>query len=168
MPRPSRRGAAAASSSIRRQTQAAGSGRDTGYRSKKNEALLKDRMLESHIHRKKPRGRPMPSTRRPCQRQAVGDPAADRAHLRLPEGQDGPVHPHDRPRPRQDEDRLGQPRLQHEAIDLACAHCRSRLTGQAPRRAPHPIPSRFRRGRHRTVNTINADKSSAALSGIPR
>jgi IS5 family transposase len=33
---------------------------DTGYRSKKNEALLKDRMLESHIHRKKPRGRPMP------------------------------------------------------------------------------------------------------------
>ena len=33
---------------------------DTGYRSKKNEALLKDRMLESQIHRKKPRGRPMP------------------------------------------------------------------------------------------------------------
>lgn len=34
---------------------------DTGYRSKKNEALLKDRMLDSHIHRKKPRGRPMPA-----------------------------------------------------------------------------------------------------------
>ena len=33
---------------------------DTGYRSKKNEALLTDRMLKSHIHRKKPRGRPMP------------------------------------------------------------------------------------------------------------
>ena len=33
---------------------------DTGYRSKKNEALLKDRMLASHIHRRKPRGRPMP------------------------------------------------------------------------------------------------------------
>ena len=39
---------------------AAGVWADTGYRSKKNEALLKDRMLESHIHRKKPRGRPMP------------------------------------------------------------------------------------------------------------
>ena len=33
---------------------------DTGYRSKKNEALLKDRRTESHIHRKKPRGRPLP------------------------------------------------------------------------------------------------------------
>ena len=39
---------------------AAGIWADTGYRSKKNEALLKDRMLESHIHRKKPRGRAMP------------------------------------------------------------------------------------------------------------
>jgi IS5 family transposase len=33
---------------------------DTGYRSRKNEALLRQRMLTSHIHRKKSRGRPMP------------------------------------------------------------------------------------------------------------
>ena len=33
---------------------------DTGYRSKKNEELLSRRMLLSHIHRKKPAGRPMP------------------------------------------------------------------------------------------------------------
>jgi IS5 family transposase len=33
---------------------------DTGYRSKKNEDLLRQRMLVSHIHRKKPAGRPMP------------------------------------------------------------------------------------------------------------
>jgi transposase, IS5 family len=33
---------------------------DTGYRSKKNEDLLRQRMLKSHIHRKKPAGRPMP------------------------------------------------------------------------------------------------------------
>jgi IS5 family transposase len=39
---------------------AAGVWADTAYRSKKNEALLQDRMLASHIHRKKPRGRPMP------------------------------------------------------------------------------------------------------------
>jgi len=32
----------------------------TGYRSKKNEDLLRQRMLKSHIHRKKPEGRPMP------------------------------------------------------------------------------------------------------------
>lgn len=34
---------------------------DTGYRSKKNEDLLSQRMLVSHIHRKKPAGRPMPA-----------------------------------------------------------------------------------------------------------
>jgi IS5 family transposase len=34
---------------------------DTGYRSKKNEALLRDRMLMSRIHRKKPPQRPVPA-----------------------------------------------------------------------------------------------------------
>jgi IS5 family transposase len=33
---------------------------DSGYRSRKNEALLRQRMLVSHVHRKKPAGRPMP------------------------------------------------------------------------------------------------------------
>jgi IS5 family transposase len=33
---------------------------DTGYRSQKNEDLLRQRMLVSHIHRKKPPRRPMP------------------------------------------------------------------------------------------------------------
>jgi IS5 family transposase len=39
---------------------AAGVWADTGYRSKKNEDLLSQRMLVSYIHRKKPAGRPMP------------------------------------------------------------------------------------------------------------
>jgi len=34
---------------------------DTAYRSKKNEAFLKRRLLKSHIHRKKPLNRPMPT-----------------------------------------------------------------------------------------------------------
>jgi IS5 family transposase len=34
---------------------------DTGYRSRKNEDLLRQRMLTSHVHRKKPRRRPMPA-----------------------------------------------------------------------------------------------------------
>src|SRR6476659_6061682 len=34
---------------------------DSGYRSQKNEALLRERMLMSRIHRKKPPGRPMPA-----------------------------------------------------------------------------------------------------------
>ena len=39
---------------------AAGVWADTGYRSQKNEDLLSQRMLVSHIHRKKPAGRPLP------------------------------------------------------------------------------------------------------------
>jgi transposase, IS5 family len=34
---------------------------DTGYRSRKNENLLRQRMLRSHVHRKKPPRRPMPA-----------------------------------------------------------------------------------------------------------
>lgn len=34
---------------------------DTAYRSKKNEAFLEEGMFTSHIHRKKPRGKPMPA-----------------------------------------------------------------------------------------------------------
>ena len=50
---------------------------DTAYRSKKNEGLLSQRMLVSHIHRKKPPGRPMPerSARANARRSAV------RAHI---------------------------------------------------------------------------------------
>ena len=33
---------------------------DTAYRSKANEKFLADRLLRSQIHRKKPKGRPMP------------------------------------------------------------------------------------------------------------
>jgi len=40
---------------------AAGVWADTAYRSNKNEALLRRRMLTSHIHRKKPARRPMPA-----------------------------------------------------------------------------------------------------------
>jgi hypothetical protein len=45
---------------------AAGVWADTAYRSQKTEDLLSQRMLVSHIHRKKPAGRPMPErTARP-------------------------------------------------------------------------------------------------------
>jgi transposase, IS5 family len=50
---------------------------DTAYRSKRNEGLLSQRMLVSHIHRKKPPGRPMPerSARANARKSAV------RAHI---------------------------------------------------------------------------------------
>lgn len=50
---------------------------DSAYRSKKNEAMLRERMLVSCIHRKKPQGRPMPerTSRANARRSAV------RAHV---------------------------------------------------------------------------------------
>jgi transposase, IS5 family len=50
---------------------------DTGYRSRKNEALLRQRMLVSHIHRKKPTRRPMP----PRTARANAKKSAIRAHI---------------------------------------------------------------------------------------
>jgi transposase, IS5 family len=50
---------------------------DTGYRSRKNEALLRQRMLTSQIHRKKPTGRPMP----PRTARANAKKSAIRAHI---------------------------------------------------------------------------------------
>jgi IS5 family transposase len=43
-----------------RTNTASGVWADTAYRSRKNEALLRQRMLVSHVHRKKPANRPMP------------------------------------------------------------------------------------------------------------
>ena len=50
---------------------------DSAYRSKKNEAMLRERMLLSHVHRKKPPSRPMPerTARANARRSAV------RAHV---------------------------------------------------------------------------------------
>ena len=50
---------------------------DTGYRSRKNEDLLRQRMLVSHIHRKKPAGRPMPDRTA----RANANKSAVRAHI---------------------------------------------------------------------------------------
>jgi IS5 family transposase len=50
---------------------------DTGYRSRKNEAWLRQRMLTSPIHRKKPPGRPMP----PRTARANAKKSAIRAHV---------------------------------------------------------------------------------------
>jgi transposase, IS5 family len=50
---------------------------DTGYRSRKNEALLRQRMLVSHVHRKKPARRPMPA----ATARANARKSAVRAHI---------------------------------------------------------------------------------------
>jgi IS5 family transposase len=50
---------------------------DTAYRSKKNEDLLRQRMLKSHVHRKKPARRPMPAPNA----RANAKKSAIRAHI---------------------------------------------------------------------------------------
>ena len=85
---------------------------DTAYRSKANEAFLEKNGFVSRVHRKKPAGRPMPETTRRAQRAQVQSPLRRRTRLRLAEGQNGPLRPHHRHRPGENQDRHGQPRLQ--------------------------------------------------------
>ncbi len=63
--------------SITSDNLAAGVWADSAYRSRANEAWLADRGRVSHIHRKKPRGRPMPGTtaRANARKSAVRTPA---------------------------------------------------------------------------------------------
>ena len=85
---------------------------DTAYRSKANEKFLAGRLLRSQIHRKKPQGPADVTPHRPGQCPQTGGALGRRARLRPPEGANGPVHLHHRPRPSNNQDRLGQPRLQ--------------------------------------------------------
>ena len=76
-----------------------------------------------------------------------------RACLRPPERADGSVYPHHRHCPRQNQDRLGQYRLQHEASALAHHADRASLTKEpdgapavgAPRHRHRRLPTRHRK-----------------------
>jgi hypothetical protein len=84
---------------------------DTAYRSAANEAFMEKSGFVSHVHRKKRREGPCP---RPFVAPTLPNresPFAHRARLRRGGGSDGPVHPHNRDRPRQGENRHGEPRL---------------------------------------------------------
>jgi transposase, IS5 family len=72
---------------------------DTAYRSKANEKFLADRLLRSQIHRKKPKGKPMPRrTARANARKSAVRSAVEHVFARQ-KGTDGLVHPHHRHRP---------------------------------------------------------------------
>ena len=66
---------------------------------------------------------------------SLESPRLRRARLRAAEIQDGPVHPHHRHRPRQDQDRHGQPCLQYDAFCLARGANRVRMTARAAKAA---------------------------------
>jgi hypothetical protein len=69
---------------------------DTACRSKKNEKHLKKAGLKTAIHRKKPRGKPMPERTAKANAAKLKVRAAIEQHLRLAKGADGPVHLLDR------------------------------------------------------------------------
>ena len=101
---------------------------DTAYRSKANEKFLADRLLRSQIHRKKAEREINAAPHCPRQCPQIGGALGGRARLCPPERADGPVHPHHRHRPREDQDRPRQPRLQHAANGLAHGSERAELS----------------------------------------
>ena len=70
---------------------------DTAYRSAKNEAMLSRRGFVSRIHRKKPKGKPMPERTRIANARKSKVRIRRRACLRASEGADGPRRANDRP-----------------------------------------------------------------------
>src|ERR1700680_4464427 len=75
----------------------------------------------SHVHRKRPKGRPMPEAIRRANN-AKSKIRSRVEHLRRAEGSDGFVHPDHRDRESEDEDRTGEPRLQYQTPALPAAH----------------------------------------------
>ena len=84
---------------------------DTAYRSAANETFMEKNGFVSRVHRKKPKGKPMPDAVRRANAGKVESPLARRACLCRAEGSNGAVYPHDRDRQGQSENRHGQPRL---------------------------------------------------------
>lgn len=115
---------------IRRDNTGSGVWADTAYRSKKNEAFLRRRLLTSHIHRKKPPNRPMPvrtakaNAKRSVVRSAVEHVFAGQKHASR--------RAHDRHRARHHPHRHGQPGLQFLAMRLARRESSARMRAKAP------------------------------------
>ncbi len=105
---------------------------DTGYRSARNEAWLKAQGYRSHIHRKKPRGKPMARHIR----QGNATRSAIRACVRLRERAHGSDHPLNRPNPCEGPHDHGQPELQLPPSHLPRATTGHSLTPPKFRKYP--------------------------------
>jgi hypothetical protein len=135
---------------------ASGAWTDTGYRSKKNGGLLRQRMRVRHVHREKPRGRPMPQRTARANAKKVRSPRPRRASLRRAERADGPVRPDHWPGAGDNQDRSRQPRPQHAPPDLTRSSVGARLAvPKRPRRhqpeATQPSTIRPCRSRHENL-----------------
>jgi hypothetical protein len=96
---------------------------DTAYRSAKNEVMLARWGFVSRIHRRKPKGKPMP------ERTRISN--ARKSRVRSAVEHAGPDDPHDRLGESPRQDWPCRPSLQHPALHLAYDTLRSRLTEQA-------------------------------------
>ncbi len=105
---------------------------DTGYRSARNEAWLKAQGYRSHIHRKKPRGKPMARHIR----RGNATRSAIRACVRLRERAHGSDHPLNRPNPCEGPHDHGQPELQLPPSHLPRATTGHSLTPPKFRKLP--------------------------------
>ena len=112
---------------------------DSAHRSVENEAWLTDQGMVSRIHRKKPRGRPMPQPTRRCPRPPLGDPLADRARLRPAEGAHEDDHPHRWDRPSAGGDHARKHGLQYDPLAVAQRPGRVHLIAVGAT-AAHPPP----------------------------
>ncbi|CCG09094.1 Transposase, IS4 [Pararhodospirillum photometricum DSM 122] len=115
---------------------------DSAYRSEANEAFLAKAGKVSRIHRKKPKGKPMP--RATARANAVKSRIRSRVEHVFAEmkgeGSDGAGHLDHRPRPRQGSDHARQHGLQHEALVLARPSGRTRLICARPGALPGGMP----------------------------
>ena len=107
---------------------------DTGYRSKKNEELLRQADAREPHPPQEAGGPADAGAHRPGEREEVGGARPHRARLRRAEGQDGPVRAHHRPGPGDHQDRPCQPGPQHAPPALAANA--SRRSPDDPSRSP--------------------------------
>lgn len=94
---------------------------DTAYRSAANEEFMERNGFVSHVHRKRPKGRPMPEAIRRANN--AKSKIRSRVEHVFAEPKDRMVvHPDHRDRESEDEDRTGEPRPQYQTPALPAAH----------------------------------------------
>ena len=118
---------------------------------------------QRRVHGKERLRQPRPSQEAEGARHAGGDPRANNVKSKIrsrvehvfaaAEGSDGPVHPHHRDRAGDDEDRTGEPRLQHQTLAVPAAH----RGGIAPKRR-RCGKERRASGSQRTKSVAKADQ----------
>ena len=108
---------------------------DTAYRSAANEAFMVKERLRQPRPSQEAEGSGNARGDTPSQQRKIENPLPGRACLCRAEGPHGPVHPDHRHRSGDDQDRLGQSRLQHQTVAVPASSC-GRIDAQDRCRQP--------------------------------